>query len=166
MGIAECVRALCARYGLPFSKAAQTAWKRFEDRATSPLWPCVRARVVTLEPHAQDCIPAHLERSHVDVALRGVDGKCPNMYKVCDVTGVDERVQAVVASQEATAHCLLDALERIEEEELDEFGFVCHGATHRSVACSFLLAALVYPEARVCLTTTRTRRAANLAGLR
>lgn len=166
MGIVECVRALSATYGIALSRQAESAWKDFENRATSRLWSCARGRVLTLEPHAQDRIPAHFEKTHIDVALRGVDGKCGALYALSDVTGVDERVQAVVASQEATAWCLLAALERIEEEDLTEFSFVCHGATHRSVACCFLLAALVYPLGQVRLTTPRTQQAAKLAGIR
>ena len=98
------------------------------------------------------------------MALRGVNGKS-TLYQLSEVTGVDERVQAVVASQEATAACLLVALERIEEEGMREFSFVCHGATHRSVACCLLLAALAYTQARVHMTTKRTRHAAALADL-
>ena len=163
--VLEYVRALTSRYGLPLSTAAEQAWKRFERRASSPLWPSIEGRVLTLEPHAQDRIPAHYWKTHIDVALRGVDGKCSSLYDLGEVTGVDERVQAVVASQPATALCLYAALERIEEEDLDEFSFVCHGATHRSVACCLLLTALAYPQAHVRLTTPRTRRAAKLAGL-
>jgi hypothetical protein len=54
-------------------------------------------------------------------------------------------------------------LERIEENGMREFSFVCHGATHRSVACCLLLAAIAYPQARVHMTTRRTRDAAALA---
>lgn len=166
MGIVECVRALAATHGLEISREAENAWRSFEDRVTSPLWPFVRGRLLTLEPHAQDRIPVRFEKTHIDVALRGVYGKCSALYTLSDVTGVDGRVQAVVASQEATAFCLLAALERIEEEDLTDFSFVCHGATHRSVACCFLLAALAYPLGQVSLTTSRTQHAAKLAGLR
>ena len=164
VSVLQYIRHLTARHGLELSGAAEEAWERFEDRLMSPFRPSPRWRTLRLFPHAQDNIPPGFKSNHVDVALRGVDGKS-RLYQLSEVTGVDERVQAVVASQGATANCLLVAFERIEEEDLDEFSFVCHGATHRSVACCLLLAALVYPQARVHLTTRRTRRAAALAGL-
>ena len=163
-GVVEYVRDLTSRNGLQMSDAAMLAWKGFEDRLTSPFWPSPAARSLRLEPHAQDSVPPRFQGAHIDVALRGVNGKS-SLYRLCDVTGVDERVQAVVASQEATASCLLVAFERIEEEDMHEFSFVCHGATHRSLACSLLLAAIAYPRATVHMTTRRTRRAAALAYL-
>ncbi len=100
----------------------------------------------------------------MDVAKRGVDAHSP-MYELTAVTGVDFRVQAVVATQAATAEALREAIRRIEDVDADEFSFVCHGATHRSVACCFLLAAIAYPRAEICLTMARTRRAAASCGL-
>jgi hypothetical protein len=158
------IRELAARHGFTLSAAAERGWQRFEDRLTCALWPPPGRRSLRLEPHAQGRIPVDFEQLHVDVALRGVDGKS-HLYELADVTGVDERVQAKVASQEATAECLLTALLRVEEEDLHQFSFVCHGATHRSVACCLLLAALAYPKATVHLTTARTRNAAAEAGL-
>ena len=79
--------------------------------------------------------------------------------------GIDFRVQAVVATQAATAESLHEAIRRIEDVDATDFSFVCHGATHRSVACCFLLAAIAYPRAEICLTTARTRRAAESGGL-
>ncbi len=88
-----------------------------------------------------------------------------NLYEMGSVTGVDFRVQAVVASQLVTAEVLLEAFNYIELYDSTEFAFVCHGATHRSVACCFLFAAIAYPEAIVCLSTPRTQRAAEEYGL-
>ena len=109
----------------------------------------------------------------IDVAAAGVDGRGPvlypggpRLYELPDVTGVDAQVQAVVASQAATARSLLVALELIEQQDLRQFSFVCHGATHRSVSCCLLLAAITYPHARVYFTTRRTWEAADAAGLR
>ena len=162
--VLQYVRELTSRHGLQLSDAAQQAWKGFEDRLGSPFSPSGAWRTLHLEPHAQDSIPPRFQGAHIDVDLMDVDGRS-NLYQLSEVTGVDERVQAVVASQEATAACLLMALERIEEEWMQEFSFVCTRATHRSVACCLLLKALAYPQARVHMTTKRTRRAAALAGL-
>ena len=168
VSVLQYIRDLTARHGLQLRGAPEDAWKRFEDRYTSAFMPHAQAthrRRLCLVPHAQDSIPEYFVNQHVDVALKGVDGKCRRLYHLGEVTGVDECVQAVVASQTATAECLRVAFEWIEEEDLNSFSFVCHGATHRSVACCFLMAALAYPHARVHLTTNRTRRAAEFAGL-
>ena len=148
------IRALVSQHGLTLSGSAERAWQAFEDRLAAP-----SERSLRLEPHAQDRVPARFRDMHIDVHARGVDGRC-GLYDLKDVTGVDERVQAYVASQTATAECLLDALELIETEGAHEFSFVCHGATHRSVACCILCAALAFPNATVHLTTRRTRMAA------
>lgn len=166
MSVVTYIRELVSRHGLALSAPAEQAWQKFEKRLTSSFWPPPERRTLHLQPHAQDRVAtSEFQHLHIDVALRGVDGKSNLLYKLADVTGVDECVQAVVASQEATANCLLAALERVEEEDVHKFSFVCHGATHRSVACCFLFAALAYPKAEIQLTTARTRDAAAKAGL-
>jgi len=127
------------------------------------------ARPLRLFAHRQDSIPLsrrEYELACVDVADKGVDGLSP-MYKIGDVTGVDFRVQAVVAMHAATAASLLfEAIQIIENRDVRERAFLCHGATHRSVACCFLPAAIVYPRAETYLTTAaRTRRDAHSFGL-
>ena len=161
--VLEYVRALTSAHGLDLSARAEQAWARFEERLG---WARFAERVLLLEPHKQNSIPVRYQDSHLDVATLGVDGRCPRLYELPDVTGVDARVQAVVASQDKTALGLAIALECIEEQDLHEFSFVCHGATHRSVACCLLLAAIAYPQARVRFSTPRTRAAATVAGLR
>ena len=146
-----------ARYGLALDAAAEEAWRR----VGVPVLDCRRLR---LFPYAQDSIPPHLRGACVDVALRGMTGHS-NMYKMSCVTGVDFCVQAVVATQPATADALREAILRIQGFDFTEFSFVCRSATHRSVACCFLLAAIAFPHAEICLTTERTRRAAESAGL-
>ena len=148
------------RYGLHMDAAAENAWRALSARVE-----CVaKGRQLCLFPHAQDSVPIRLVHKHVDVAKRGVNAHSP-LYAMSSVTGVDFRVQAVVASQASTANALLEAIDSIENSDHREFAFVCHGATHRSVACCFLLAAVAYPLASVCLTTARTRRAAEEYGL-
>ena len=151
----EYISDLTSRNGLQLDDAARKAWWLFGDRRAYP-------RKLLLEPHAQDTIPPCYRNAHIDVASRGVDGKS-HLYRLKEVTGVDERVQAVVANQEITAHCLLAAMNRIEKEPLQQFSFVCRGATHRSVACCMLLAALAYPNASVHMTTRRTQDAQDAA---
>ena len=121
-------------------------------------------RCLRLTPHKRESIPPYLRSAHVDVDAIGVDARS-DMYAMGQVTGVDPRVQAVVATHAATADALLQAVSRIEASNMREFGFVCIGATHRSVACCYLLAAVAYPNAEVHLTTERTQRAARMAGL-
>ena len=74
-------------------------------------------------------------------------------YAMRLVTGVEFRVQAVVASQRVTPEVLLEAFNSIEQYDYTEFAFVCQEADHCSVACCFLLAAIAYPGAIVCLST-------------
>ncbi len=151
------VERCAARHGLALDAAAEHAWRGVDVR----VWDCRRLR---LFPYAQDSIPPHLRAACVDVALRGMTGHS-NMYKMSCVTGVDFRVQAVVATQAATADALREAILRIQGFEFTEFSFVCRSATHRSVACCFLLAAIAFPAAEICFTTERTRQAAEAAGL-
>jgi len=123
-------------------------------------------RTLRLFAHRRDRIPRLLEDAFatVDVADVGIDGHS-QMYKITRVTGVDCRVQAVVAMHAATAEALLEAIQMIESRDVREFAFLCHGATHRSVACCFLLAALAYPRAEIYLTTKRTHNDAERFGL-
>ena len=146
------------------SDAAEQAWGRFQDRLAL-LRSGPRRRSLRLEPHREGNTPNKFQEWHIDVADRGVEGINNELYRLCDVTGVDEIVQAVVASQKVTAECLTDAMQQVEAYQLHEFCFVCHCATHTSVACCLLLAALAYPEACVHLTTSRTCNAAAKAGL-
>ena len=166
MSVVAYVCQLVESHGLTLGARAGERWQALADRLESPFYPSGGHRRLRLFPHAQDRIPLRFQAAdcHVDLAVRGVDGRS-SLYELSKVTGVDQRVQAVVACQEATADALLAALERIEDMDMLEFCFVCHGATHRSVACCFLLAAIAYPHAEVHLTTDRTRRAAKTCGL-
>ena len=144
------------------SDTAQCAWKVFEQRLEQ-YQPEVERRSLRLEPHKQDSISNSFQDMHIDVAAAGVDGICDRLYNLGDVTGVDERVQAVVASQVITAVCLMNAMQTVEESNCrgqSQFSFVCRGSMHRSVACCLLLAAVAYPNASVHMTTKRTRIAA------
>ena len=153
------IRNLTNKYGLKLTDTAEWAWKVFEQRLVQ-YRPEVERRSLRLEPHKQDSITNSFQELHIDVAAAGVDGICDRLYKLEDVTGVDERVQAVVASQVITAVCLMNAMQTVEESNCrgwGQFSFVCHDAMHISVACCLLLAAVAYRNASVYMTTDRTR---------
>ena len=154
------------RYGVPMEMGAQSEWASLAlDLHESPsAWARAR-RPLLLFAYAQDSVPDELAGSTVDVAAWGLDARCPRLYEMAEVTGLDFRVQAVVCSQRVAAQIVREAMQQIESRSLHRFAFVCHGATHRSVACCVLLAALCFPDASICLTTARTRLAAEQLGL-
>ena len=97
--------------------------------------------------------------SQINVNTRGLDGRS-SLYELHDVTGVDFIVQAVLIGQQLTPSILLEACHNIQQNDLQSFTFVCHGATHRSVGMAFLLSMIVYPNSRIRLSTNRTQLAA------
>jgi hypothetical protein len=97
--------------------------------------------------------------SQINVNTRGLDGRS-SLYELHDVTGVDFIVQAVLIGQQLTPSILLEACQNIQQNDLQSFTFVCHGATHRSVGMAFLLSMIVYPNSRIRLSTNRTQLAA------
>ena len=164
VGVLAYIQNLTNKHGLYLTDAAEQAWGRFQDRLAF-LRSGPARRSLRLEPHREDNIPNKFQEWHIDVTDRGVEGIHYDLYRLCDVTGVDEVLQAVVASQKVTAECLTDAMQQVEAYQLHEFSFVCHCATDVSVACCLLLAALACPKACVHLTTSRTRTAAAKADL-
>ena len=101
--------------------------------------------------------------SQINVNKRRLDGRS-SLYELHDVTGVDFIVQAVLIEQALTPSILLEACHNIQQNDLQAFTFVCHGATHRSVGMAFLLSMIVYPNSRIHLSTHRTRLAADARG--
>ena len=101
----------------------------------------------------------YAEAGYRDVAEAGLNA-FSNIYTMGAVTGIDFPVQAVLITQLSTVKLLTAAWKDIRRRKLRKYAFVCHGATHRSVACCMLLAAIAYPHAEICLTTPRTRAAA------
>ena len=136
------------RHGAPLSDVAEQAWGRFQDRLAL-LRSDPRRRYLRLEPHREDNIPNKFQEWHIDVAGRGVEGINYDIYRLCDVSGVDEVLQAVVASQKVTAECLTDAMQQVEAFHLRAFSFVCDSAAHTSLACCMLLSNIAYPKAVV-----------------
>jgi hypothetical protein len=101
--------------------------------------------------------------SQINVHTRGLDGRS-NLYDMGNVTGVDFIVQAVLIGQVLTPSILLETCRNIQRNDLQDFTFVCHGATHRSVGMAFLLSMIVYPNSRIHLSTHRTLLAAHTRG--
>ena len=147
------------RFGLDWESGALEAWEALalETRC------CGRNRPLRLLAYAQDSAPQRLMQ--INVAERGLTAVCDRLHDMRDVTGLDFSVQAMLVMQKETAIILLDACRLIEMHGLAEFCFACHGGTHRSVGCCVLLAALVYQNADIILTTLRTRQAAQKRGL-
>ena len=169
LSVEDYIRFLTQHFNVSVDRQAVDAWMALSRCLHDQRLSIHTARSIRLSPHTKDSMPVWSDRSSsyiacIDIDARGVDARSP-LYSLRDVTGIDERVQAVVAAQRFTAEALLEAVERIERDNLPEFGFVCRGATHRSVACCFLLAAIVYPSAQIYLSTRRTQQAARRAGL-
>jgi hypothetical protein len=144
---------------MPWS--ARAAWDQF----AASMFEVDRRRSVTIHVLAEDSLFRN-DMSHVvNVHARGLTAISPSMYDMKDVTGVDFVVQAVLVTQALAAELVHEACCIIESENLNNFGFVCSHGTHRSLGCAMLLAILAYPNARVCLSTPRTMRAAIARGM-
>lgn len=160
------------RFSLELGPEAMTRWEMFAS------WMCQRERdtfqrEVKLYAFAQDAWWSGAASClFIDVHQRRVTGKPGHIvghssmrYPLSQVTGVDFCVQGCLVMQPIVVDVLFEAVKTIVEQNVDEFAFVCHGGTHRSVGCCFLLAILAFPRARIILTTRRTRDAAAKQGL-
>ena len=138
-------------------------------------WTCLSERLPTfhteralmIHAFARGTVPLEFrqESRSLDLHERGINARKDARYEIKEVTGLDFEVQAVMLTQSRTARAILDACDSIERNNHHEFAFACHSATHRSVACCVLLAAIVYRHARIDLTTSRTQRAASELGM-
>jgi len=146
------------RYGLNLTTAAATIWEQLAHRAAT-----VRPRRdLVLYAFRQDAVPHDFQcpSTSIDVSVLGLDARADYMYSMSEVTGLDFEVQAVLLTQVSTAQALWTACAAIEQHDRVAYAFVCRGATHRSVACCVLLTAFFYLDARIALTTSRTKAAA------
>ena len=100
----------------------------------------------------------------IDVAARGLDARS-RLYESRAATGVQFIVHAVLLSQELCAEIIIEAITRIERQELSDFTFVCEHATHRSAGMALLLAILVYNNAEIFFYTERTQAEAIQFGM-
>ena len=139
----------------------------FWERLPCKLSTVCRRRELLLYAFRQDSVPDGFQdpSMSVNVDVMGLDARTHSLYSLLDVTGLDFEIQAVLLTKACTALSLLTACEAIEALDRYEFAVVCHGATHRSVACCVLLAAIIYSDATVVLTTARTKAAAIARGL-
>mgnify|MGYP000708727523 CR=1 FL=1 len=151
------------RYGLQLELGALACWERLSCKLSTVF----RRRQLLLYAFRQDSVPDGFQdpSMSVNVHAMGLDARTHSLYSLPDVTGLDFEVQAVLLTKACTALSLLTACEAIEALDRYEFAFVCHGATHRSLACCVLLAAIIYSDATVVLTTARTKAAAIARGL-
>ena len=139
----------------------------FRERLPCKLSTVCTRRELLLYAFKQDTVPDGFQNASmsVNVDIMGLDARARSWYALEDVSGLDSEVQAVLLTQACTVRALLAACEAIEAHDRYEFDFVCRGATHRSVACCVFLAAIIYSEVTVVLTTARTRAAAIARGL-
>ena len=177
LNVLQYIQWFATRYHLELTDDANLCWSDFmvmehaqrlfgvvSEDTRAPYSYVHEDRQLSIYAYAQDNTPGRFANAHVNVAEMNLNAYS-DMYNISDVTGVDFRVQAVVAMQAGTATALFHAFKFIERSNAQEFAFVCHGGTHRSVACCFLLAALAYPQAQICLTTRRTQQDAGRFGL-
>ena len=148
------------RYGIALPRAARIEWMRLSVLAEG----LRHGRVVRISALAEDQVDATAGLEHVNLVRAGVSAYS-HLYALQDVTGLDFRVQAVLATQLQAVRAMTGAVRTIENQDLMDYAFVCHGATHRSVGCCVLLLATAYQSGILRLTTLRTRNAALLWGL-
>ena len=147
------------RYELRFETGVRECWENLSERL-----PRVETgRSLRLYAFARGESP--LGMPSINVHDRNLDARAHGLYSLGHVTGFDFRVQAKLLTTGDTVCALLEAVETIEARGSLEFAFQCRSGTHRSVACCVLLAAIVYPEAQIWVTTDRTWRAAAEHGL-
>jgi len=143
------------------------AWRHLHQAAslTNP------SRQLTIFVLAKGSTYLGQSSSFIDVHDLGVDAT-PRLdpagaplYEMKEVTGIDLKVQAVVATQRVAVDAIVRARDMIEEGDLRHFAFVCSFATHRSVACAMILASFIYHEASIVFCTRRTESSARNRGM-
>ena len=146
-------------YDLAIPQRVDHAWRRFEVQVDNRQPPVMRSRELRLISYKID----HIDDIKSRIAILNLEKLFPALttsnrkYDVQPLCGVDFCVQAVLVMQEVTIDVLLAAMEMVERDNLRDLAICCKGATHRSVGCLILLAAMVYPNAEIVLTTKRTQ---------
>ena len=145
--------------------ATISAWYAF-GRAVSSLRDSLQ-RGIRLSAWPRDRCPPCLAGRSMDLQARGVSGyrSQRECYAPSEVTGLDFVVQASLTTDKVAVDALREAFHHIQDYAVTDFAFLCHGGTHRSVACCCLLAALVYPDAGLVFNARRPSEAAALRGL-
>ena len=160
----------------PFAKWEKSfaAWKELDKEIE--LNSVEFARMLTIYVHGQKEFYRNrredsLLEDYIDVnqggehALNTDEKRFGNSFKPSDVTGLNTIIQAVLVRQPNMVQVIRDAVRLIETEDLSSFTFVCRSGTHRSPACAFFLAALVYNQAHVVFSKPRTIDAARTFGM-
>jgi len=147
--------------------AAVESWRNLHQVANQT----DRSRQLTIFVLAKGSTYLTPSSSFIDVHDLGVDATPPRdptgrpIYEMKNVTGVDLKVQAVLATQTRTIDAIITARDMIEQGDLRHFAFVCSHATHRSVGCALMMASFVYHNASIVFSTSRTERAAEAHGM-
>jgi len=147
--------------------AAVEAWRKLEQVAnlTDP------NRQLTIFILAKGSNYLTPSSSFIDVHDLGVDATPPcdprghPIHVMKHVTGIDLKVQAVLATQTRAVDAVIMASNMIEQGDLRHFAFVCSHATHRSVGCAMILASFVYHKAAIVFSTPRTETSAKAHGM-
>ena len=172
----------------PFAKWEKSfaEWKKL-DRFLEFHWNSVQfARMLTIYVHGQEEFYGNRSEDspldYIDVnqddrivpftsrmpehALNTDQKQFGNCFNPSNVTGLDTIIQAVLVRQPNMVQVIRDAVTLIEKKNLSSFTFVCRSGTHRSPACAFFLAALVYNQAHVVFSKRRTINAARTFGMK
>ena len=157
------------RYGLRFQNHAENAWRALAHRLArveaAPGYPSgLRLYAYRKRNLPRFFCADHGEAGFQDVDEAGLDARS-SAYDMDMVTGIDFPLQAELVTQLSTVSVITTAWNRIRHQNLHNYAFVCNHATHRSVACCMLLAAIAFPHAEICLTTPRTQAAARSRNL-
>lgn len=97
----------------------------------------------------------------INLCHEHVYGYCPcNGYDLRNAIGLESCVQCTLVRQVRVAIIFQRALAMICDQDLEKFAFMCHGATHRSVACAVLFARMAFPHAIIAFSTNRVALAA------
>ena len=103
-------------------------------------WPILRTHFINV----------HDTAGKYSISERVVEGSLRNL------TGVDNEVLLGIMQVPTAAEAIVEAILRIEAENLDEFAFACSGGTHRSLALAHILISLAYKQGSLQPTSRRT----------
>ena len=164
--IIEYITWFAQSYDLPIKQQVKHAWHQFAIQVNNHVTPAMRSRELRLISWKRDHIDEIKTRFRIlDLGKFEALTTFNTQYDVRPLSGVDFCVQAVLLMQEVTVDVLLAAIDMVERDNLRDLALCCDGATHRSVGCAILLAAIVYPNAEIILTTRRTQQDAHNYGL-
>ena len=164
--IIEYITWFAQSYDLPIKQQVKHAWHQFAIQVNNHVTPAMRSRELRLISWKRDHVDEIKSRFRfLDLGKFEALTTFNKQYDVRPLSGFDFCVLAVLVIQEVTVDVLLAAIDMVERNDLRDLALCCDGATHRSVGCMILLAAMVYPNAEIVLTTKRTQQDAINYGL-